>query len=98
MPQIDKHTHSFYQNKNGYYISCYIDYNKTDSKSALSVPWRVSNKCNGAVKSRVIPWRQARSYHYAKKPGLAHYFVKISLNEANYAPYRAYDNVILWKN
>ena len=36
---------------------------------------------------------QARSYHYAKKPGLAHYFVKRSLNVANYAPYRAYDNV-----
>ena len=41
---------------------------------------------------------QARSYHYAKKPGLAHYFVKISLNVTNYASYRAYDNVILWKN
>ena len=41
---------------------------------------------------------QARSYHYAKKPGLAHYFVKISLNVANNAPFRAYDNVILWKN
>ena len=40
-------------------------------------------------------WRplQARSYHYAKKLGLAHYFVKISLNVANFAPYRAYDNV-----